>query len=176
MVGKIILALYVIILWSCNTPYYRLEDGKKVLKNKYKNIKYFTPEIYKSIDVNYFYIVKLGYFVDSRYRKRRDIDVTKYVLQFYKNGRVRFLYWTNEDPQKTGRRGIIYKKNNKIKIDTDFANQGGTISKGSYSVKIAGDTLFLYDDNTFVKSEVLCMEFIKYKKIPEEWKKYEANW
>ena len=53
------------------------------------------------------------------------------MLQFYENGRVRFLYYMNADPEITGRRGIIYKKNNKIKIDTDFANQGGTISKGS---------------------------------------------
>ena len=100
------------------------------------------------------------------------------MLQFYENGRVRFLYYMNADPEITGRRGIIYKKNNKIKIDTDFANQGGTISKGSYSVKIEGDYIFLLDDNFLVPgSEYICFVYKKSdEKIPEEWKKYPAEW
>ena len=178
MVKIIITLLLCTILYSCSAPYYKLLEGKKVLKNKYKNIKYFDPNIYKSIDINYFYIVESGYLVDNKYKKKRDIDVAKYVLQFYENGRVRFLYYMNADPKKTGRRGIIYKKNNKIKIDTDFANQGGTISKGSYSVKIEGDYIFLLDDNFLVPgSEYICFVYKKSdEKVPEEWKKYPSDW
>ena len=100
------------------------------------------------------------------------------MLQFYENGRVRFLYYMNADPEITGRRGIIYKKNNKIKIDTDFANQGGTISKGSYSVKIEGDYIFLLDDNFLVpRNEYICFVYKKSdEKVPEDWKKYPSDW
>jgi len=76
----------------------------------------------------------------------------------------------NADPEITGRRGVIYKKNNKIKIDTDF--------KGSYSVKIEGDYIFLLDDNFLVpRDEYICFVYKKSdEKIPEEWKKYPADW
>ena len=179
MVRVILIVLLGFIVISCfPSPYYRLADGRKVIKSKYKNIKYFDPNIYKSIDINYFYIVESGYLVDNKYKKKRDIDVAKYVLQFYENGRVRFLYYMNADPEITGRRGIIYKKNGKIKIDTDFANQGGTISKGSYSVKIEGDYIFLLDDNFLIPgSEYICFVYKKSdEKVPEEWKKYPADW
>jgi len=179
MVRVILIVLLGFVIISCfPSPYYRLADGRKVIKSKYKNIKYFDPNIYKSIDINYFYIVESGYLVDNKYKKKRDIDVAKYVLQFYENGRVRFLYYMNADPEITGRRGIIYKKNNKIKIDTDFANQGGTISKGSYSVKIEGDYIFLLDDNFLVPgSEYICFVYKKSdERIPEDWQKYPAEW
>ena len=179
MVRVILIVLLGFVVISCfPSPYYRLADGRKVIKSKYKNIKYFDPNIYKSIDINYFYIVESGYLVDNKYKKKRDIDVAKYVLQFYENGRVRFLYYMNADPEITGRRGIIYKKNNKIKIDTDFANQGGTISKGSYSVKIEGDYIYLLDDNFLVPgSEYICFVYKKSdERIPEDWQKYPSDW
>ena len=69
MVKIIITLLLCTILYCCSAPYYKLLDGKKVLKNKYKNIKYFDSNIYKSIDINYFYIVKSGYLVDNKYKK-----------------------------------------------------------------------------------------------------------
>lgn len=66
---------------------------------------------------------------DKNYKKLRDIgkDVER-SIQFYKNGRVRFFSfgYTDPNPEITGRRGIIYKKNGKIKIDTQFANQSGS--------------------------------------------------
>ena len=179
---KIIITLLLCtILYSCSAPYYKLLGGKKVLKNKYKNIKYFDPNIYKSIDINYFYIVESGYLVDNKYKKKRDIgkDVER-SIQFYKNGRVRFFSfgYTDPNPEITGRRGIIYKKNNKIKIDTQFGNQSGDVYKGSYSVKIEGDYIFLLDDNFLVpRSEYICFVYKKSdEKVPEDWKKYPADW
>ena len=38
MVKIIITLLLCTILYSCSAPYYKLLEGKKVLKNKYKNI------------------------------------------------------------------------------------------------------------------------------------------
>ena len=118
---------------------------------------------------------------DKNYKKLRDIgeDVER-SIQFYKNGRVRFFSfgYTDPNPEITGRRGVIYKKNGKIKIDTQFANQSGDIFKGSYSVKIEGDYIFLLDDNFLVPgSEYICFVYKKSdEKVPEDWKKYPADW
>lgn len=70
MVRVILIVLLGFVVISCfPSPYYRLADGRKVIKSKYKNIKYFDSNIYKSIDINYFYIVKSGYLVDNKYKK-----------------------------------------------------------------------------------------------------------
>ena len=181
MVKIIITLLLCTILYSCSAPYYRLADGRKVIKSKYKNIKYFDANIFNEIDVNFLYKKVDYYMADKNYKKLRDIgeDVER-SIQFYKNGRVRFFSfgYTDPNPEITGSRGIIYKKNGKIKIDTQFANQGGTISKGSYSVKIEGDYIFLLDDNFLVpRNEYICFVYKKSdEKIPEEWKKYPSDW
>lgn len=54
---------------------------------------------------------------------------------------MRFFSLNNEspNPRDSGRRGIIYKKNNSIKIDTQFADETGYFSKGTYTVKIEED-------------------------------------
>ena len=71
MVRVILIVLLGFVVISCfPSPYYRLADGRKVIKSKYKNIKYFDPNIYKSIDINYFYIVESGYLVDNKYKKK----------------------------------------------------------------------------------------------------------
>ena len=161
--------------------YYRLVDGRKVIKSKYKNIKYFDANIFNEIDVNFLYKKVDYYMADKNYKKLRDIgkDVER-SIQFYKNGRVRFFSfgYTDPNPEITGRRGIIYKKNGKIKIDTQFANQSGDIFKGTYSVKIEGDYLFLLDDNFLVpRDEYICFVYKKSdERIPEEWNKYKADW
>ena len=70
MVRVILIVLLGFVIISCfPSPYYRLADGRKVIKSKYKNIKYFDPNIYKFIDINYFYIVESGYLVDNKYKK-----------------------------------------------------------------------------------------------------------
>ena len=92
MVKIIITLLLCTILYSCSAPYYRLADGRKVIKSKYKNIKYFDANIFNEIDVNFLYKKVDYYMADKNYKKLRDIgkDVER-SIQFYKNGRVRFL-------------------------------------------------------------------------------------
>lgn len=179
MVRVILFILMYFITVSCSSPYYKLADGQKVLKNKYTNIKDFNKTIFNKIDTAYFYKKVDYYIANKNYKKVRDIgtDVDR-TIQFYGNGRVRFFSFNYLDanPEVTGRRGIIYQKRGNIKIDTQFADNWGRVSKGAYSVKIKNDTLFLYDDNTFLKSEFICMKFVKYEKIPEDWNKYRAEW
>jgi len=173
MVKIIITLLLCTILYSCSAPYYRLADGRKVIKSKYKNIKYFDANIFNEIDVNFLY-KKVDYYMADK-----NISI-KVFIQFYENGRVRFFSfgYTDPNPEITGRRGIIYKKNGKIKIDAQFGNQSGDVYKGTYSVKIEGDYIFLLDDNFLVpRNEYICFVYKKSdEKIPEEWKKYAADW
>ena len=74
--------------------------------------------------------------------------------------------------------GLYSKKNGKIKIDAQFGNQSGDVYKGTYSVKIEGDYIFLLDDNFLVpRSEYICFVYKKSdEKIPEDWQKYPAKW
>ena len=184
MVRVILIVLLGFVIISCfPSPYYRLADGRKVIKSKYKNIKYFDANIFNEIDVNFLYKKVDYYMADKNYKKLRDIgkDVER-SIQFYKNGRVRFFSfgYTDPNPEITGRRGIIYKKNGKIKIDTQFANQSGDIFKGTYSVKIEGDYIYLqtFKDAFFSEySESLCFVYKKSdERISADWKKYKADW
>ena len=55
MVRVILIVLLGFVVISCfPSPYYRLADGRKVIKSKYKNIKYFDANIFNEIDVNFF--------------------------------------------------------------------------------------------------------------------------
>jgi len=182
MVRVVLIVLLGFVVISCfPSPYYRLADGRKVIKSKYKNIKYFDANIFNEIDVNFLYKKVDYYMADKNYKKLQDIgkDVER-SIQFYKNGRVRFFSfgYTDPNPEITGRRGIIYKKNGKIKIDAQFGNQSGDVYKGTYSVKIEGDYIFLLDDNFLVpRSEYICFVYKKSdEKISEDWKKYPSDW
>ena len=56
MVRVILIVLLGFVVISCfPSPYYRLADGRKVIKSKYKNIKYFDANIFNEIDVNFLY-------------------------------------------------------------------------------------------------------------------------
>ena len=48
MVKIIITLLLCTILYSCSAPYYRLADGRKVIKSKYKNITNQTISTYQA--------------------------------------------------------------------------------------------------------------------------------
>lgn len=175
----IILTCCAIFIHSCAQSK-RLEDGRKVLTKKFKNIDKFNKSIFKDIDVNHFYKKIDYYMADKNYNKIRDIgkDVDR-KIQFYENGRVRFLsFEMNEpNPEKTGMRGIIYLQRGRLKIDTQFANQDGFISKGTYSMKVEGDKLYLLmDDFLIPQSEYICFVYEKAEAIPEIWKQYKADW
>lgn len=181
MIRQIIIFVCCVVFMKSCAQSRRLEDGRKVLVRKYKNIDRFDQSIFKDIDVNHFYKKIDYYMADKNYNKIRDIgnDVDR-MIQFYENGRVRFLSFTmNEaDPEKTGMRGIIYiNKKNNLKIDTQFANQDGHISKGTYSVKVEGDKLYLLDDNLLLpQSEYICFVYQKAEQVPESWRQYKADW
>ena len=158
----------------------KLSNGTKVLSKEYKNINKFNNSTLKDIDTDYFYEKVDYYMADKNFKKVRDIgsDVNR-KIQFYKNGRVRFFSLGIEDPNpvNAGRRGIIYSTKNSRKVDTQFASQGGSISKGTYSLKVENDKIFLLDDNfLFSNSEYICYEYVKSEKIPEVWKNYNADW
>ncbi|ASW75025.1 hypothetical protein IQ37_00160 [Chryseobacterium piperi] len=178
MVRKIILSIILLLVYSCaNTQ--TLGDGSKTLTKKYKNRGKFNSKIFELIDNNFFYKEIDSYLVDKDYVKTRQIGSSNILnfLQFYDDGSIRFLLYKEPNPEITGRRGIIYLKNNNLKIDTQFTNQGGAISKGTYSVKVDGNKLYLFDDNSLVpRSEYICLVFEKSEKIPEDWKKYKTDW
>lgn len=178
MVRKCVLSILLLLLYSCaNTQI--LVDGSKTLTKKYKNRGKFNSIIYNVIDSNFLYKEVDSYLVDKNYVKKRPIGSSKtsHFLQFYSNGSIRFLLYKEPNPEITGRRGIIYLEDDKIKIDTQFANQGGSISKGTYSVKVNDDKLFLYDDNSFLpKSEFICIVFEKSEMVPIDWAKYKVEW
>lgn len=158
----------------------KLENGRKVLVKKFKNIDKFNKSVFKDIEIDYFYKKTDFYMSDKDYNKIRDIgkDVNR-KIQFYENGRVRFLSidMDEPDPEKAGMRGVIYSKDNALRIDTQFANQAGHLSQGTYSVKVEGDKLYLLDDHFLIpQSEYICFVYQRSEKIPENWKQYKADW
>ncbi|PWN68066.1 hypothetical protein [Chryseobacterium oncorhynchi] len=180
MVKNIIILVCSAIFFHSCAQSRKLENGRKVLTRKFKNIEHFDKSIFKDIDVDYFYKKVDFYMADKNFNKVRDIgnDINR-KIQFYENGRVRFISveMNEPDPEKTGMRGVIYFKKNLLKIDTQFASQGGHISKGTYSVKVEGDKLYLLDDNLLIpQSEYICFIYQKSEKIPENWKQYKADW
>lgn len=175
----IILLCSTIFIHSCAQTR-RLENGTKVLTKKFKNIDKFDKSILNNIDVTHFYKKVDYYMSDKNFNKIRDIgsDIDR-KIQFYENGRVRFFSLGIEDPnpENAGRRGIIYKKNNSLKIDTQFADQDGDLSKGTYNVKVIGDKIYLLDNSSlFPQSEYMCYIYQKSEKIPENWRQYKPDW
>lgn len=180
MVKSVIITIFCFsFILSCAQTE-KLKNGTKVLTKRFNNIDKFDKSILEDINVNYFYKQIDYYMADKNYKKIRDIgkDVDR-KIQFYENGRVRFFSLGMEDPdlRNAGRRGIIYLKNNNLKIDTQFADQDGHISKGAYSVKVEGNKIYLLDDNfLFSRPEYLCYVYEKSEKIPDGWKRYKADW
>ncbi|WNI34717.1 hypothetical protein [Chryseobacterium sp. SG20098] len=181
MVRNILILLGSILFIQSCAQTRKLENGTKVFTKQFKNIDKFNKSILDKIDINHFYKKIDYYMADKNFNKVRDIgsDVDR-KIQFYENGRVRFFSLGEEDPnpENAGRRGIIYMKNNSLKIDTQFANQDGNLSKGTYNVKVVGDKLYLLESNfsIFPPSENICYVYQKSEEIPEDWKQYKADW
>jgi len=59
MVRVVLIVLLGFVVISCfPSPYYRLADGRKVIKSKYKNIKYFDANIFNEIIIWLIKIIK----------------------------------------------------------------------------------------------------------------------
>lgn len=180
MVKKIIsFACSLIFIQSC-TQTKKLKDGTTVLNKKFTNIDKFEKSILEKISVDYFYQKIDYYMADKNFNKIRNIgnDVDR-KIQFYEGGYVRFFSLGTEspNPEDSGRRGIIYEKSNSLKIDTQFSDETGYLSKGTYTVKAEGDKLYLMDNNfLFPRSEYICFVYQKSEKIPEDWKIYKPDW
>lgn len=180
MVRNIIILFCCTIFISSCAQTKRLRNGTKVLTKKYKNIDKFNELAYKNIDVDYFYKQIDYYMCDKNFNKIRDYGSSAIrKIQFYNNGRIRILGIEDPNPENVGMRGIIYLKDNHIKIDTQGASQAGDIFRVTFKVKIEGNYIYLLEiPNTliFQPSEYNCYIYMKSEKVPEDWKKYKADW
>ncbi|WP_133638754.1 hypothetical protein [Sphingobacterium paludis] len=181
---RLITLFVCIFLCSCYATK-RLPDGTKVLSKKYKNIDKFDPFIYSQIDPNYFYKQVEVYKTGKSYK-----DVMGYWrgpssrrLQFYDGGYIRILVDNQKespDPDLSGKRGIIYMKNQDIRIDRDTADQDGTLQKQTLKVIVKGDKIYLVERLFGMSwgwsSNPMCYVFQKAEKVPEEWKQYKPDW
>lgn len=159
-----------------------LKDGIiKVPSKSYRfsNAEKFDNAIYSQIDINYLYEIVERFDSDNQFNqiKKRSL-ISPSFLQFYKNGKVRNFNYLNPDPNVTGYRGIVYKKNNIFFIDEASFSSDRSLKIYTYKLKIEGDKIYLLEmpKTLFKPSEYTCLVYQKSQKIPEEWKKYKADW
>src|SRR5690606_24381177 len=180
MVKNIIILLSSILFIHSCAQTRRLENGTKVLTKKYKNIDNFSELVFENIDIGYFYKQIDYYISDKNFNKIRDYGSNALRrIQFYNNGRIRIIGEQDTNPENAGMRGIIYLKNDQIRIDTQGASQDGDIFRITYKIKIEGDKIYLLEipyTLLFNPSEYNCYIYQKSEKIPEDWKKYKADW
>lgn len=184
MVKLLSIFLVMSSIFSCGLPSNRLNEGRgnKVPKENYvfKNVSRIQIDNFKEIiDINYFYY-RTEYFESNKnyevLNNRRIEDKNKLKLQFYENGRVR---WggNNPSPDINGHRGIIYFKDEQLFSDIFLGMSSGHntgMNIKTFKIKIEQDTLLFLERGQV--SGNTCSVFIKGEKIPEEYKKYNANW
>jgi hypothetical protein len=194
MVNKYLSLLVVFFLSSCfsiklfDNPFLgfsikdkELEDGSIVpAVYRYKNIKYFDESIYQEIDINHLYTRKYEYIADAKFNYLKDDyqEGISRTIQFYPDGHVRMFSFdkTNPDPEKAGRRAVIYKKKDKIFIDETYGFEGSDITICTISTKIIDGKLYILHDSDFLKSKYRCEVYEKGEKIPDSWKQYKPDW
>lgn len=138
MVTKI-LRLLLFSLLSC---------GINLNSQNLKNIKYFESDILKQIDtVGYYQCVNI-YFADNHYNIKRELNNDyKRILKFKNNG---YIESNALSSNKEGYSGVIYMKNQKIKIDII----GGTSDRSkiirTYKLKIEGNKLHLLEESAVI--------------------------
>lgn len=185
MVNKILINLCILTILSSCIPTERTVSGHKIPTKKFdfKNKNKFTIGIYDVINPNHLYRLTDMYFTDNNFVKMRGgiFDGLVQILQFYPNGAARMFpqNYMNPDPNIIGDRGVIYKKNNWLKIDLTSSDQDGSLFIQSYKIKVEKDKLYLLEEgNTFLfnPSEYICYVFEKSEKVPDDWKKFSADW
>ncbi|WP_208292247.1 hypothetical protein [Sphingobacterium paludis] len=153
---------------------------------KYRNIDKFDPSIYEEIDTNYFYQKVGTCYADRKVRNIKDFKKkeSRLRIKFYPGGYLRFLAFSGmpegPDPEDSGERGVIYKKGDKIKIDTQSATDVGSLYKQTFEVIVDGDKIYLVERLFGMSwgwsSNPLCFVYEKAEKVPEDWKKYKPDW
>lgn len=186
MVKELIMAFLCIGIVSSCAPTRRLRDGQKILKRQYRNIDKFDPSIYELIDTNYFYQKVGTCYADRKVRNIKDFKrkESRLRIKFYPGGYLRFLAFSGKpegpDPEDSGERGVVYKKGEEIKIDTQFAGQGGTLQRATFKVIVEGDKIYLvqklFGMSWGWSSNPTCDVYQKAEKVPEDWKKYKPDW
>ena len=93
---------------------------------------------------------------------------------------MRFIDYLEPNPEKSGNRGVFYIRNEKMFIDKFGLSSDRSGIIYSYRLKVEGDYIYLrrFQKVFFSESsESLCFVYKKSdEKIPEEWKKYAADW
>jgi hypothetical protein len=196
MVRKINSLLVIIIAISCDSPKSILlgDNITKVpLDNIIFNHKQQLSKVSKDIDTLVLYekFTKYGYVPSNEgLPKKIKINLPERLnfknprgvyetYRFYENGCVNFFILVKGDsltkeelnPQFSGYKGIIFKLNDEIAIDSYVqAGEMGNHGISRKFVKILGDTLIITG-----KGETYSEYFIK-RKIPKEWLIYKADW
>ncbi|AKK72619.1 hypothetical protein OK18_08260 [Chryseobacterium gallinarum] len=181
MVKRYIILLGLLSVNSCISQN-KLKDGTKVPSSSYifSNKKNFSSNILNHINTNHLYELKATYMCDYKLNIKRKLSLMgAYYLQFYNNGEVRFMDALEPNPNVTGYRGVIYVKNGNFYIDkaAPVYTSGKNLDIHKYFLKVDGDSLLLREDNSFFRqSEYILLVYKKSGKIPENWKKYKADW
>ncbi|WP_185226179.1 hypothetical protein [Chryseobacterium indologenes] len=181
MVKKILALTILCYLFNGCVSGQKLGDGTKVPEKgyKFKNKEKFNSEIYRTIDLNYFYELEYSYYSDLNFGEKGEAWPEKWVkiLQFYPKGQVREYAhkFSNKDVNITGNRGIIYEKGNILYIDMYGAISDGEMKILTFKLKIENNKIFMRENSSF-GGVSLCRVFNKSGKIPEDWKQYTADW
>lgn len=120
---------------------------------KLRNIKYFNNDLLKTIDTVGYYQCTGIYFSDENYKIITELsNGTARILKFKSNGYIEFSGGT---PNHNGYNGILYFKNDQLKIDLiGGTSDGGKILR-TYNLKIEGNKLHLLEDNLFMRRELI---------------------
>lgn len=118
-----------------------------------RNIKYFNKDILKIIDtIGYYQCIGI-YFSDKNYKIITELrNETSRILKFKGNG---YIESNTVKPNREGYNGILYSKNDKLKIDLIGGASDGSKIIRSYKLKIEGNRLHLLEDNPFMGSELI---------------------
>ena len=173
--------IYLLALTSCEIIKKRfLADNTKVPYNN-KIFKRGNRNLPKEIDINYIYDLVTAYRCNIDFKRvNNEGFLGRYYIQFYNNGAVRFMNYLEPNPEKSGSRGVFYIRNKEMFLDRIGGSSDGSLVTYSYRLKIEGDYIYLREFQKFLffsdLSECNCIIYKKRTKIPQEWKKYEADW
>lgn len=164
MVKAIVSVLLIFTLFSCNVETRYLENNKTKVPTDnqvFGNRSLFDSKTVEAIDTEavyeeiYSYLSQKDNFISNGKQKNYNTQAQASYYRFYANGAVNFFILQkdfdavreqkNIDPNYNGSRGILYQKEDKLKIDLFTIKSYGL--KPNYGlvthlIEIKGDTLF----------------------------------